>query len=263
MSAMIDLSSADLARVANQEVDMLQISDELIWQKSSGVPSSLLVAYSFDAGSGSVVADASGNGHNLPLPSTGPPSWSVSGHTNGGISNNGTGGSGTPCGIDRTDWETWLPIGAAISTMCWAKFNSDSNAILWSLGLNSGFSGNFDLYYLSGFPFKVYMTVLDTTYAAGGNWTPDFVWHHWAATCDGVTLILYLDGAVFGEITVPDFPEFFGDSNMMVGLSYPTFNSIGMDGAIDDFRVYAKALTPAEIAVCMNTPVGTNADPLT
>jgi hypothetical protein len=222
----------------------------------------LVVAYDFDAGTGSTVSDASGNGHDLPLPATGPPTWDASGHTNSGISDDGTSGSGDACGLDEADWSTWLPIGRPITSMCWAKLHTDTNAIIISMGVDSGYSGNFDFYYLTDVHMGIYMSVSGSTYTIQYTWTPDDVWHHWAATCDGQTLKLLLDGVVVDSTAVPGFPEFADTGNFMIGLAYPTFNSIGMDGVIDDVRIYDAALTADQITTCMDVAVGTQADPL-
>lgn len=223
----------------------------------------LLVAYSFDQGSGTSVLDASGNGHDLPLPATGPPNWDAAGHTNGGISDNGTSGTGVACGLPEADYRTWLPVGGAITSMCWARLHTDTSAILISCGVDSGFSGNFCLYYLSGTGMGLYMSVGGTTYnATDAGFVPDDVWHHWAATCDGTSLRLYLDGVQIAITNPPGFPEFADHGNFMIGLAYPVFNGIGMDGVLDDVRIYDVALTAAEITTCMGVDVATSPDPL-
>lgn len=228
-----------------------------MWRNNAGVQAlpSPIASYSFDEGSGSVLTDTSGNGHDLPLPATGPPNWDIAGHTNGGISDNGTSGTGDPCGVDRTDWSTWLPVGGAISSMCWAKLHTDTAAIIISMGVDSGYSGNFCLYYLTDVHMGIYMSVAGVTYTVQYTWIPDDVWHHWAATCDGVTLKLYLDGVVVGSTPVPGFPEFADTGNLMLGLAYPTFNGIGMDGILDDVRIYDVALTDAEVNTLMTRDV--------
>lgn len=223
----------------------------------------LLAAYSFDEGSGTSLIDHSGNSHDVPLPATGPPHWDASGHTSSGISDDGTSGTGDACGLDEADWSTWLPVGEAITTMCWAKLHTDTNAIIMSLGVDSGFSGNFCMYYLSGTGMGIYMSVGGSTYnATDSGFVPDDTWHHWAATCDGVSLRLYRDGVQVAITNPPGYPEFADTANFMIGLAYPTFNSIGMDGILDDVRIYKGALSVGQINTCKGVDVGSEPDPL-
>jgi hypothetical protein len=76
-----------------------------------------------------------------------------------------------------------------------------------------------------------------------GDLTGD--WHHVAATFDGATRIIYLDGVERGRDTptghnVPDA------NNLTVGK---TSASEYFDGALDDVRVYPRALSAEEIAI--------------
>lgn len=76
------------------------------------------------------------------------------------------------------------------------------------------------------------------------------VWHHVAATYDGTTWRLYLDGELDAELAVGATPR--ADSIQHFGLG-AAFNSNGvavghLDGALDEVRVWNRALTAAEIA---------------
>jgi alpha-tubulin suppressor-like RCC1 family protein len=75
-------------------------------------------------------------------------------------------------------------------------------------------------------------------------------WHYVAATLDAVNDVfrLYLDGVVVAE-------DYFTDDISYSGLGDDTYfgahgnsEDFGMSGAVDDFRVYDRALSPAEIA---------------
>lgn len=74
-------------------------------------------------------------------------------------------------------------------------------------------------------------------------------WHHVAATYDGTTWRLYLDGVVDGESVANAVPRF--DSIQHFGLG-ATFDSMGdpaggLHGAMDEVRVYSRALTDVEL----------------
>lgn len=75
------------------------------------------------------------------------------------------------------------------------------------------------------------------------------VWHHVAATYDGATWRLYLDGELDAEVATGATPR--SDSIQPIGLG-AAFNSKGepagaLVGALDEVRIYARALTPAEL----------------
>lgn len=75
-------------------------------------------------------------------------------------------------------------------------------------------------------------------------------WHHVAATYDGSTWRLYLDGALDAERRVDATPR--GDSIQHFGIG-TAFNSTGvaagrLHGAVDEVRVWNRALAAAEIA---------------
>lgn len=80
-------------------------------------------------------------------------------------------------------------------------------------------------------------------------------WHHVAATYDGTTWRLYLDGVLDGEQVADAVPRF--DSIQHFGLG-ATFDSMGdpgggLLGAMDEVRVYSRALTDQELRASMYT----------
>lgn len=80
-------------------------------------------------------------------------------------------------------------------------------------------------------------------------------WHHVAATYDGSTWRLYLDGLLDAERAADAVPRF--DSIQHFGLG-AAFNSTGvpaggLHGALDEVRVYRRALAAAEIEATMNS----------
>jgi hypothetical protein len=72
-------------------------------------------------------------------------------------------------------------------------------------------------------------------------------WHHYIITKQGTTLKLYLDGVLIWDLPNPyanlsDVPEY----NIMIGRSPVAGNGIPLNGAIDDFRIYNRAITAGE-----------------
>lgn len=83
------------------------------------------------------------------------------------------------------------------------------------------------------------------------------VWYHLAATYDGKTLILYLNGKPLSKAAVLSVPEVNGPVHF--GKAGP-WAKTGLRGAIDDARVYGRVLTSAEVnahyrAYVKGTPV--------
>jgi extracellular elastinolytic metalloproteinase len=83
--------------------------------------------------------------------------------------------------------------------------------------------------------------------------TPSLVgrWHHVAATYDGTTRTLYLDGVALGadvpgEHSVPDA------RNLRIG-SNSNGNFTFLNGRLDEVRVYSVALTPAQLRADMTS----------
>lgn len=82
-------------------------------------------------------------------------------------------------------------------------------------------------------------------------------WHHVAATYDGTSWQLYLDGAIDGKVDADAEPRFDSIQHFGVGSA---LNSKGetegfFHGAIDEVRVWNRARTVQEIGSSMYTPV--------
>jgi hypothetical protein len=87
--------------------------------------------------------------------------------------------------------------------------------------------------------------------------TPDLSgrWHHVAATFDGTTRTLYLDGVALGSDT-PTGHAAPTPSNLRIGS---TNNGEYFPGSIDEVRLWSVARTPAQLLAGMKAPVATNA----
>ena len=82
--------------------------------------------------------------------------------------------------------------------------------------------------------------------------TPDLSghWHHVAATFDGTTRTIYLDGVAVGSDT-PGGHTVPNANNLRIGS---TNNGEYFPGRIDEVRVYSTALTPAQLRADMASP---------
>jgi Concanavalin A-like lectin/glucanases superfamily len=86
-------------------------------------------------------------------------------------------------------------------------------------------------------------------------------WHHAAATYDGMTWTLYLDGAPDGQLTVGQTPRSDSVQHAALGTA---LNSKGVregffQGAIDEARIWNYARSAAQIAVGKDTEIASAA----
>jgi YVTN family beta-propeller protein len=204
--------------------------------------SGLVAAYSFDEGSGTSVKDASGAGNNGITSST---TWTTAGRLGGALVFNGTGALVTVPGTAS------LRLTNAMTLEAWVKPTTVSAQ--WRDVI---YKSNDD-YYLEG------TSSSSSRPAAGGTFAPDNVygptapavnaWTHLAATYDGATLKLYVNGALAAST-----PR----SGTIAGSGGPL--QIGGDngagqyfaGTIDEVRIYNIAISDAQIRTDMNTPIG-------
>jgi hypothetical protein len=207
------------------------------------IPSGLVAAYAFREGAGTTVADASGNGNTGTLANT---TW-----TNGGRFGSALVFNGTSAFVTIND-STLLHLTTGMTLEAWENPSTVISA--WHDVI---YKGN-DNYYLSGTSTSSGRPATGGTYTAGAG--PLFAtaalttnaWAHLAATYDGATIRLYVNGvqvasrAQTGNIaTSTNSLQIGGDS------IYGQF----FRGEIDEVRVYNVALTPGQIQADMSTPI--------
>lgn len=78
--------------------------------------------------------------------------------------------------------------------------------------------------------------------------TLDEGWHHVAATYDGASLRIYLDGAISGEQTVTPTGISQSAYEIFVGTDQYAPEPLYTKGAIDELRIYDRALSAQEVA---------------
>jgi fibronectin type 3 domain-containing protein len=218
-------------------------------------PSDMAAWWKFDETSGTTAADSSVNGNNITLQSGA--GWAV-GIINNALSLTGTGTSyaNAPTGlVTRLDDFT-------VST--WVYVNTNAT---WARVFDFG-SGTGTYMFLTPASGSSTVRYAITTNSSGGEQKIDSVsvlspgaWHHVAVTLAGTTGTLYIDGAVAGA-----------NSSMTIrpsSLGKTSQNYIGksqwvdpyLNGKVDDFRIYRRALSVAEIGVLAapGAPAGLNA----
>ena len=207
----------------------------------------LVAAYSFDEGSGGEVGDLTGNGHGGAIAGA---TW-ANGYFGGALSFDGVDDWVTVSDSDMLDltgpmtleawvyptslsgWRTAL-IKERLGGLSYALYAHD-NAPRPAAWVNAG-AGD--------------LTAAGSAALALGTWT------HLATTFDGATLRLYVNGAEVGAVAIGANIATSADPLRIGGNAvWGEF----FEGLIDEVRVYDRALTPTELQVDMQTPVGTPA----
>jgi alpha-galactosidase len=198
--------------------------------------------YRFDETAGTTAADSSGSGHDAQL--RGGASW-TSGTIGGAVD------------LDGVDGHVVLPPGVitgatAYSVAAWVRLDALS---FWSRIFDFGTSTNANMF-LTPRSGGGTLRFAITAAGSGGEQRIDApmpqagVWTHVAVTYGDNTGILYVNGQEVGRngaMTVR--PLDFGasvDRNYIGRSQYPA--DPYLDGAVDDFRVYGRTLSAAEVA---------------
>lgn len=205
----------------------------------------LVAAYGFNEGSGTIAADASGN--NNPGTIAGA-TWSTQGKFGNALSFNGSSSMVTVADAALLRLTTGMTLEAwvkpsTLSSWRTVLIKEQTNQLVYALYANS------DADHPTGHVF-----VGSDMELGGTSKLPVNAWSHLAATYDGTTLRLYVNGteaatrAVSGSLPAATNPLRIG-GNAVWGEFF--------SGSIDEVRVYSRALSAGEIAIDMNTPVGT------
>ena len=188
-----------------------------------------------------------------------------------------TGKSGAAVNMDGAGDYISLPridvTGSAITLSAWVKnssfatgveqrfvskaYDSSEERTYWMLGqANAGGQNRLQ--------FRLRADRVTTTLIASTGTLPLNTWYHAAATYDGTTMRLYLNGTEVGSVAKSGSISRGRNSSVDLGRSPDGSNYLR--GAIDDVRIYSSALTAAEVAALAGvaaptTPTPTNQPP--
>ncbi|MEM7165196.1 MAG: immunoglobulin domain-containing protein [Planctomycetota bacterium] len=239
----------DLAALANSGSDAADFV--------SGVE--LVAFFRFEEGSGNVASDSSGNGNDGTLEGA---QWGTN-PIDGGAFALEFDGAG-----DRVVVPPFDVSGSALTLAAW--FKADSFTVGDGRIISKASSVNSDdhTWMISTFPdagntrlrARVRTNGVTTTLVASASLLDTDVWIHVAAVYDGTTLRLYQNGVEVGSTPLTGTVAGQPNKSVAIGNQPPTAGSRPFDGAIDDVRVYSRALSVSEVTALASIPPTAAAD---
>ncbi|MEM7142826.1 MAG: LamG-like jellyroll fold domain-containing protein [Actinomycetota bacterium] len=216
-------------------------------------PTSIWAAFGFE-GAGAVVTDASGFGNDATLIALGD---RTPGHTGQGFEANGSSGHVDLGALD-------IP-GDELTVMAWIKADDFDVGDARIVSKADGTAADDHLWMLSTFNgqgvrfrLRTDASPSTTTLVGGfGTLTPG-AWHHVAATYDGATMRLFVDGVVVASTAKTGRPIYDDSVDAWIGAN-PTGDK-RFDGVIDDVKIFVVGLDATDVVDEMNTPVDTDPD---
>jgi hypothetical protein len=207
-------------------------------------PTGLVAAWAFNEGSGSSVADASGNGHAGSLTST---AWSSAGKFGSALSFNGSSSMVTVGDANDLDFssaftlEAWVSPSSLGATWRTVLFKENGSGMAYSLYANQG----------SGLPVGQ-VNLGGERNAVGTAGLPLNAWSHLALTYDRTNLRLYVNASLVATTAVTGT---LAASNGALRIGGNSVWPEWFAGLIDEVRLYNRALTASEIQTDRNTPI--------
>jgi hypothetical protein len=204
----------------------------------------LVAAYSFDEGSGTTVADASGNANDGTISGA---AWSSQGKFGGALAFDGSNGWVTIADAPNLDLttgmtlEAWVYPTAALSGWCTVVMKEHFSSAVYYLFANSDTNQP-----------ATGVFVGSEQMLRGGTPLATNTWTHLATTYNGTMQHLYVNGVrvasqpQVGPILASTAPLRIGGNSVMGEY---------FQGRIDNVRIYNRALSASEIWIDMNTPV--------
>jgi hypothetical protein len=204
----------------------------------------LVAAYGFDEGAGTTTADVSGNANTATISGA---AWTTAGRFGGALSFDGV-----------NDWVTVpdrsaLDLTIGMTLEAWVNPSALSG---WRAALMKEAPGgmSYALYAHDNVPRPAVTVSVGVDQSAAGTAALSLnTWSHLAATYDGTTLRLFVNGVQVGSNALT------GNLTTSTGVLRIGGDAVWGEfysGLIDEVKIYNRALSTSEIATDMGTPVG-------
>src|SRR5213079_3004540 len=203
----------------------------------------------FDEGTGTTVADASGNNHTGTISGA---TWTTAGRY------------GSALTFDGTTAKVTAPNAASLGLTTGMTLEAWVNPTVAPTGWRTVIDKNVDGYYLMASSDQGNRPAVGGTWTAGNQNTfgpsglPANAWTHLAATFDGATVRLYMNGV---QVASRAQTTLLTTSTGTLQIGANGYAGENFAGRIDEVRIYNRALTTAEIQTDMNTAVGSAPTP--
>ncbi len=210
-------------------------------------PSDLAVQLKFDEGSGTTAYDATGN--NWPGTLVNGPIWNTTSKINGGLTLDGTDdyvslAPGVVNGLSAITLSAWVNLSVLANWQRIFDFGTGTNNYMF-LSPKNGASAK--VRFAIRTP-SITEQVIDGTAAL-----PTGTWTHVAVTINGSVGTLYVNGVQVGQNTGMTLnPSSLGSTTQNY-LGKSQFNDPYLNGQVDDFRIYNRALSSVQISSLVNT----------
>jgi hypothetical protein len=221
-----------------QAVQGTLTSNVATWTVTISPAGGLVGQWNLDEGTGTTTADSSGLGNNATF--VGAPTW-VTGVHGGALKLNGTTDYLTVPDAASLDATTALTISAwvrptKVATQYLIKKATSNTTNGYELGLSS--SGKAFVRLNQATKADTYRVDSLTSYPTNGTWI------HLAATYDGTTIRLYVNGTLEGSIAGP---ASITTNTLALALGAEPGGTRPFAGTLDDIRIYTTTLTPTQI----------------
>jgi PKD repeat protein len=221
-----------------------QISSGVMNITAGSGSSGLVAAYGFEEGSGNSVTDASGNGNNGAISGA---TWTSAGRYGRALSF-----SGNNSLVTVSDSAS-LHLSSALTLEAWVN---PTNITGWKNLIFKTQGNNGLCYVLQGSSSSGLVPSLGLSISASNLMAPSPLplntWSHVAATYDGTTKTLYVNGT---QVASAPQTGTIASSTDALTIGGNAFSGENWAGMIDEVRIYNRALSPAEVTADMNTPV--------
>ncbi|AQZ67377.1 hypothetical protein BKM31_43255 [[Actinomadura] parvosata subsp. kistnae] len=212
-------------------------------------PPGLVAAYGMNENAGSAVADSSGSGNTGTAANT---TWSASGKYGRALSFNGT--------------SSWVTVNDAPSLrltngMTLEAWVNPATVNSWRTVIHKQYGNDLAYVLAAGNDNNRPAAIIHTTgeVATGGTASlPLNTWSHLAATYDGTTLRLYVNGVLASQRAAGGPIR---TDNGVLRIGGNSLWSEYFSGLIDEVRIYNRALSAVQIQTDMTTPVGAQPEP--
>lgn len=214
----------------------------LLWVTVAPPPTGLVLSYNFNAGSGTIISDSSGAGNNGAISGA---TWTTAGKYDSALSFDGTSSYVSVPDSNSLDLTTQMTLAAWVYP---TVVLSGWRTVLVKEGL-SGWP--YFLFTNSGNNVPAFMVYVSGERILTGGTKPLInTWTHLAATYDGATQRLYINGVQVASRAQT------GAALVSTGALKIGGNGSGeyFQGRIDEVKVYNRALSQAEILNAMTTP---------